>query len=156
MECLIQIALHRFPVSADGIHHGRGRRTARSKQSFNEADRLLGVQSNQVVLIDDLTRDFAGMYDHERSHRGAFNGCRSLEKLLVCRANPGDKSLALLLFPDRIHVQKVRRLGTHCKHDCDVFFFYLQPVFVDDDQTKAPRQTLSLGEGPAVRWQFGE
>jgi len=116
MECLVQVALHQFPVSADGIRHGRCRRTRWCKQRFDEADGLVGTQLDQVALIDDLTRNFAGMDDDEGGHRATLKRRRSLEKLLVCRRNPGDESLAFLLFHDRIHGQNVCRAGTHCKH----------------------------------------
>lgn len=116
MECLVQVASHRFPVGANGIHHRRGRGLGRCKQGFNEADRLLGIQLNEIALIDDLARDFAGMGNDKGGHRAALNHCRSLEKLLVPRRNPGHESLGFLLFYNHFHVKNVCRTGTHCKH----------------------------------------
>ena len=115
MECLAQIALHRFPISSDGIRHGRCRLTRRCKQRLDETNGFVSIQLNQVALIDDLASNFASMSNHESCHRASFNGSRSLEKLFIRHRNSCNESLSFLLFHDCIHVQNVCRTGTHCK-----------------------------------------
>lgn len=115
MEHLVQIALHRFPVSPNGLPHGRGRRSRRREQRFDKAPGLSGVELNLVTLNNNLAGHFTRVQGNEFGERAALDGGGFLEKLFVRRGYPGDEALAFGFFQCCRHAPNVCLRGTHCK-----------------------------------------
>ncbi len=116
MECLVQIALHRFPVSPNGLPHGRGRRSRRCEQCFDKAPGLVGIKLNLMASIDDLAGHFTRVQGDEFGERAALKCGGFTEKLFVCRGYPGDEALAFRFFQCCRHAPNVCLRGTHCKN----------------------------------------
>ncbi len=115
MECLVQIAFYRFPVSPDGLPQGRGRRSRRREQRFDKPPGLGGVKLNQIVLIDDLAGGFTGVQGDKFGERAALDGGGFAEKLFVRRGDPGDESVTFGLFQCCRHALNVCLRGTQIK-----------------------------------------
>ena len=115
MGRLIQIALDHLPIGPHRRQQGGRGRARRCEQGFDKAPGLFRIQTNLIVVLENLLRRFATMHDDERGHGTTLNRGRVLEKLSVRIRHAGDKPPVLWLFYNHLHVPNVRLCGTHCK-----------------------------------------
>ena len=116
MECLIQIAFHRFPVGSDRLQHGRCGRSRCGKQGFDKAAGLVGIQLNQIALMNNLPRSLTDMYENKSTQRAPLQGGGFRKKLFIRWRHTGNESNGFSFFCDCWHGRNVCRCGTHCKN----------------------------------------
>ena len=116
MECLVQIAFYRFAVSADGLPHGRGRRSWRREQGLDKPLGLDRIKLNLFALGNNSLSHFTRMRGDESGERAAFNSGSSLKKPFVRRGHPGDKAVAFRFFQCCRHALNVCLSGTQIKN----------------------------------------
>jgi len=106
---IASVARHR------SFQRGGGRSQWR-EQRFDKAPGLVGIQLNQIALIDDLASDFTAVRNDKCGHGATLNRGRFPEKLSVRLRHACDKSPAFSFFCYRWHAPNVCLRGTHCKN----------------------------------------